>query len=1113
MTAEATFTPADQAVRDAIASDVGVNMIVEAGAGTGKTTVLVDRIVRIIASGHAAVHELAVITFTEKAAAELSARVRQGLEDALDAGEAPDAERARIEDAIRGLNHASIETIHAFASSLLRERPVEARLDPGFEVLDTLPAQLAFDEAWDEWLTAETGGDDPPEALVNILNLQLDFKLVREAAMKLNEHRDLLPLAPYPSRVVDAAAALDAFAGEMRELSGMRRHCINEDDRGYAYIGVLEERLADLEALRGHPDALRRAVVTLEPVRTGDGAQGNWRTKQHCIDMKAGFKRIAVIFAEARAAMREAAMADMLAWLQGFIAFYDRRRRDGGKADFDDLLVWARDLVRDNAEVRAYFQQKYRCILVDEFQDTDPLQVEIIVSLCAEGALPGNWREARVRPGSLFVVGDPKQSIYRFRRADIAMYDDVKRTIFGGEPVRITQNFRSERGVIDWVNATFGSLFEEMPGVQPPYVPLVHQPHLGQADRVAILKGVAAGPRMPDARNTEAVALASLIRRQVEGGAWRVREGRAAEPSRAARFGDVVVLVPSRTELHLYEEAFARAGVPYRHEGGRTFFLRQEIRELVALLRAIDDPSDGVAAVAALRSSAFGCSDEDLLLHQARRGRFDFMTSPRDLAGPVAESLERLRALAALRHELALPELVRAALDQTRLVEFAMLQPQGDQVAANLLKVIDQARAFADASGGGLRGFVRWLKENMSGATDETDALISEETDDVVRIITVHASKGLEFPIVVFANMLTKRNEHTRVIADRAAGALHMRLGRKEDGFVTPGFEEAELAEQGHAAAEALRLLYVAGTRAKDRLVIPFIEMESKKSTARAEPECLNDWLRKGRGDAGEEIDIATLPAVDAALPVWKREPPRVEEDAVEGIVEGRARWIASHDALLARAGVPLLVRTASALKPEWERPMAPSDEVRRGGATDFGSAVHAVLERARLRDDGELDRIAAAVAGESGLEERADEIAQIARRALESEAVRRAVRAPRVLLEAPFTLALPGAAGDGGGVAEGRIDLLFEEDGAAVIVDFKTDAVSADDVEARAEQYRNQALVYAWAVQEAAGMPVREVIFLFARPGTEHSYSVGPEFLEEARRRVAAGEPDRALA
>jgi ATP-dependent helicase/nuclease subunit A len=348
--------------------------------------------------------------------------------------------------------------------------------------------------------------------------------------------------------------------------------------------------------------------------------------------------------------------------------------------------------------------------------------------------------------------------------------------------------------------------------------------------------------------------------------------------------------------------------------------------------------------------------------------------------------------------------------------------------------------------------------------------------------------------------MQTARPNTTRVIADRGSRSLHVRLGKKDEEFHTPGFDAAENAEKDHALAEELRLLYVAATRAKDRLVVPFIDAEPGKTPS--EPECLLDWLRKANAHFGGGIDIAELPPIADTLPVWKREPAPPAHDAAGQVTRDRAAWHAEHNALVANAGRPLVVRTASALKPEWERPLASTDDVRRGNATDFGSAVHAVLERIELRRRDEVDATSRAVAAEFGMPHRADEIARIATRALDSDVVKRALDSPRMLLEAPFTVALPldeaQRAGLPEGLAEGRIDLLFEENGAAVIVDFKTDAVTAKDVDERAAHYRNQALVYAWAVHEAA-MPVREVIFLFARPGEERAYPVDAAFIAEA--------------
>ncbi len=1093
------YIPQDEAIRKLIRERVDLNMCVEAGAGTGKTSVLVDRIVHVLASGHAKVQNVAVITFTEKAAAELSARVRQGLDAALRDTEDGDTRR-RLDDAIRGLNQAHIETIHAFAAGLLRERPVEANLDPGFQVLTDLPAQLDFETAYDEWLTQEMMSEPPPAALLDALNLDLEFRLVREAADILQRQRDLLPLPEYDVRPVDAAALVDRIAAELVEVRHLAPRPGVEDQAHNVMLGVCD-LLDELELLLGRPEALRRAIVTAQVPAFNKGSQRNWTDPAHTRAVKAALTAIRDGIDECRREMRGAATAELLRWLQGFVAYYERKRQAEGKADFEDLLLWARNLVRDRAEVRRYFQSKYDCILVDEFQDTDPLQVELIVYLCADGDPDGDWRKTKLRPGSLFVVGDPKQSIYRFRRADIAMYDAVKRDLFGGELQEITQNFRSVEPVIAWVNATFSALVVEEPGTQPRYISLLPlpQPAPAKQEAVTLLRGTVPGGGAPiDVRRAEAEALASLILRDAGGGAWRVREGREGA-TRVAEYRDVAVLIPTRSDLWVYEEAFARAGVPYRHEGGRSFFQRQEVRELVAVLRAIDDPADAVAAVAALRSSAFGLSDEDLFLYRGGGGRFDYQTVRADDTSAVAGALRLLHEFARKRHDTPLPEQVRAVLDRTRLVEFAMLQPQGEQVAANLLKVIDQARAFADASGGGLRGFVRWLKENIVRVADETDAAISEETDNVVRIITIHASKGLEFPIVVFANMNTKRPDRSTVIADRTgAGHLHIKLGEKKLGFQTPGYEDCAAAETAHAAAEDLRLLYVAATRAKDRLLIPFFTAPDARKFDGA--LSLNDHLREAGADEGDGIDAETLPPLEQETPVWRRVPQFAEERDVRRVIEDRDAWKAAHEMRIGQAGAGLRYHTASGLKPEWARPSQGEGDVRRGRAADFGSAVHALLERIDLSQPDEAAALSRVVSAEFGLLGREGEIEQVARKAMASAVIREALGARRILREVPFTVALPESEDAEAGIAEGRIDLLFEAGGEIVIVDFKTDDVSAAEADIRAnEVYLNQALVYAWAAHRATDKPVREVVFVFARPGTESRIAADAAFMAEA--------------
>jgi ATP-dependent helicase/nuclease subunit A len=1108
----AQFVPADQNVRDAIRTRVDINMCVEAGAGTGKTTVLVDRVAFLLEEGHADVRELAVITFTEKAAAELAARLREKLEAAQ--ADAEGERLARIEAAIAGMNLAHIETIHAFAASLLRERPVEARIDPNFTVLDTLPQQLEFERAYSEWLTAEMAQEPPPAALVDALDLGLDFRALREAAQLIEANRDILPLEPYALPDADVAGVVALVHDAARELSEMRQHCEVESDGALLNIGRIEQLSRTLGALADTPESLPRAIATAERLRQGVGARRNWRHDYQCDAAKKIIERVRRALNGCADALRQRASAALVEWLQGFVDAYERRRRAAGQATFDDLLIRARDLLREDAAVRRHFQRRYRRILVDEFQDTDPVQVDLLLLLCMDDDGGYAWPTAPLRPGSLFVVGDPKQSIYRFRRADITMYDRVRRQAFPDAPRALVQNFRSVPGIIAWVNETFGGVLTREDGVQAGYVPLIEHPHLPGGDAaVTLVRGtvdVSGQGAATEIRRAEGAALASLVRRGVEGGDWMLRDGTAA------RYRDVTVLIPTRSDLYLYEDAFARAGVPYRHEGGRSFFERQEVRELIALLRAIDDPSDGVAAVAALRSAAFGCSDEELVQYRSAGGRFDAVTVRDDARGPVGAALRELRGFARRRHAMTLPDLVRAVIDESRLVEFAMLQPDGGQTGANLMKVIDQARAFADAGAGGLRAFVRWLRENVARVTDETDATISEDTDDVVRIITVHAAKGLQFNVVVFANMASERPNRTQAIADRERRRLHMKLGKRDDGFMTPGFADAEAIEERHTRAEEVRLLYVAATRARDRLVVPLFTKADdpvQRDWAQKPPKCLNDWLRiAGAFDGDAALDAATLPPLPEDEPTWRG----ADIDAAEGaaaVASEREAWANAHNALLAAASAPLDVRTATGLKPEWARVDASGETMRRGRAVDFGNAVHALLEQIDLADADALPRAVAAVAAEHGMSARAGEMERVARNAMESPCVQRALRSRRLLREAPFGLALPPIDGGGERFAEGQMDVLFEEDGGLVVVDFKTDDVRPAEVEPRAALYRGQALIYAHAAQAATGMPVREVVLLFARLPHEHRFVVDDAFMAEARALLDTPLPMRSAA
>ncbi len=1096
--------PVDQAVRDDVRSSLEANLCVEAGAGTGKTTVLVERIVELLARGRAVVDGIAVITFTEKAAGELAARVRQRLEERRTETLDPE-ERDRLGRALGELQRAHVETIHAFAASLLRERPVEAGLDPQFEVLDGVAAEVDFDRAYREWVAQLLEGDPPGLELA--FRRGLDLKELREAAEALHRHRYLLPLNTPPAAQPDVGGFVAWLEPTARQLERLGGGCNEpDDDKGYPQIALVTAFADALREAGNDLAELERTVLFRAPWLTpGSGNAGNW-VPDGCKAFKDLVGEVKERLDALRLDLRTEALAGVLPLTEDFVAGYAAERLRGGRANFDDLLIWARDLLRDDVEARDYFRRRFSHLLVDEFQDTDPIQAEIVAYLVSpEGSGGFDWTNLRPSPGKLVVVGDPKQSIYRFRRADIAIYDEVKAGMMAGGEREIVQNFRSLHGVLEWLNAVFDRVLEPKARVQPANVRLVPAPAQLELDRpsVVTLRRELPEGRARDLRTAEAEALARIAHRAVVEEAWLVRD-RQTKEVRTAGWRDIALLFPWRTGIELYEEALTAAGVPFRHEGSRGFNSRQEIRDLVSVLLSIDDPTDRINLVAALRSAAFGCSDEEIFLFSITDGTLDYRAAARGLseeAPPaVREAMEILDGLHRERRGLSLPELVRRVIGRTRMVEVALALPGGDQPAANLLKLADQARAFSASEGGGLRPFAQWLAKERDEESPEADAVVAEETDDAVRVMTIHAAKGLEFPIVGLANLSTGAPNRHAPIPDAARSRLHLRVGTGYSGpFVTPGYHEAHAEERALVSAELRRWLYVAATRARDHLIVPIIV-----GGRQAGPllEALKPDLPSPEAEPGstERNCFVYDPAlVDRAPAIAPTSEGVIDDARLAEAARDRDAFATELAGVLKEGARERPIASATAVEKTWERPLAApiADDgsfVLSPGraALEIGDAVHRVLELVDLPGAGNLDAVARAVCAEGGVEEHLAAVAAMARRCLGSAGVRRALASGSFHREVAFMVAGPD-----GALASGRVDLVFRDGEELVIVDYKTDTVAEAAVDAHIARHREQAALYAHAVARATGLAVREVVFVFARPGVERAFAADAALLE----------------
>ncbi|TMI88475.1 MAG: hypothetical protein E6H00_12435 [Bacillati bacterium ANGP1] len=1087
----------DEAARARIRTELDRNFVVEAGAGTGKTQLLVDRVESLVASGRARLAAVVAITFTEKAAAELRVKIRERIESRLhDVG----AARERFRTALEDLEIAPISTIHAFAADLLRERPVEAGVDPAFTVADELSASLFRTEAWDRWLEGQK--DAGGGALRELIECGVSLGHLRSVGDALLRYRDVV-VEPWDGGPAprDPLDWLKAAAPQMRAcIAGIGTDCLVPSDAAADALRDLERTL-DLFARLGDAE-VRRGILSGLKLKVR-GSQGNW-TSGVLTRIRDRLAALGDDLEALRAAHAHRLTAGAVNWLRGYAGVYQALKAREGVLDFDDLLLKARDLLRDNREVRAYFQRRFDAILVDEFQDTDPLQAEVVFFLAEDGARAPAWDQVLLRPGKLFIVGDPKQSIYAFRRADIETYERAKEVLLRSGGVEdITANFRSAAPVLTAVNEIFQGRMRRPPDgrYQPDYVALNPSPGTRASDDSPALMLLYPGKQDPEEtdvatrRRREAEVLAAFLRHHIDRGTWKIGADR-----RPARFGDVALLFRGMSDVGLYEDALTRCQIPYRVTSSRTFYRREEIGWLLNVLHAVEHPTDPVAVWGALRSPLFGCSDRDVYeFVAAAAGSLDYRAAaappaPERSAGTAApESIAAayavLRDLHRARLQLSVPRMVEEVLARTHVLETFLLLPQGEQRVANVKKVVTLARALEESGILTFRAFVHWLRDMEEEAVDEAESPTVEEGDDVVRIMSIHAAKGLEFPIVVIPDLGRGpggRVDHLLIQRAGARAAAH--VGKVRDWPIQSQEYEALKDDQSRRSdAERLRVLYVAMTRAKDALILPVFPRPAKGSPKGSIQEDLDSFL-PDRPEWGKThrgwlvVDGEGIPrAADDAPPVRMRLPDGPASEADPAVRE-RGAWVRAREAAALSAGAPDPVQNPSALVDHEAlralESLRAALEFEPGGRA-LGALVHAVLAVIPLDRPDLAEVYAAYFAKQAGLSDAVEHRAVALVRAALTAAGSRLAPGARVHREVPFAAAGPQ------GVVEGAMDMVVAGPDGTAVIDFKTDAVSADQHGALRAIYSTQLEQYLAVVRRVVpGTVTGEVVFLYVEEG-----------------------------
>jgi ATP-dependent exoDNAse (exonuclease V) beta subunit len=832
--------------------------------------------------------------------------------------------------------------------------------------------------------------------------------------------------------------------------------------------------------------------------------------------------------------------ADLAALLQGelagAIAAYEDVKARTGALDFLDLLLKARDLVRDDASVRAGFQRRFTHIFVDEFQDTDPLQAELLLLLAAVDPAATDWRTVVPVPGRLFIVGDPKQSIYRFRRADVNIYRDVcaRLVAAGARRVTLTTSFRGVPEIQAVVNAAFAPVMTgDRATLQADYVPLTaHRRAIAGQPAVVVLPV----PEPYGTRNVSAIrieaslpdAVGAFVEWLIRDSSWKVDGGRAVQAKdvcilfrRFLSFGEDVT--------QPYVRALEARGVHHVLVGGKTFHNREEVETMRAALAAVEWPEDELSVFAALRGALFAIGDEELLEWKQHFGGFHPFRIPafddREHLRPVADALRVLQRLHRRRNYRPVAETVQELIAETRAHVAIVLRTAGEQALANVLHVAQLAREYETAGGLSFRGFVDELT-TAADSPQAAEAPILEEGSDGVRMMTVHKAKGLEFPIVILADLTCKlsRADAGRWL-DPGANRCALKLGGWAPiDLLLHGAEEA-----ARDKAEAQRLAYVAATRTRDLLVIPAIgdgpyeggwleplmsaiypaEADRRKPMkAPGVPgfKSKDTVLNRPDGDPANSKTVApgtfaqgiytvtwwdpSVLHLGASAPFGlRRDDLIVKTGDLFGVDERLAdyeRWKEGRAGVLAEAARPAVrVQTATTLAAEAARlgidtVMTEAAEIQLielQGATGrprgarFGTLVHAVL--ATLPLDASRELIERGVTTQARiLNAGADETAaavDVVSAVLRHDLLGRARAARSVKRETPVTWLQ-----DDGTLIEGVLDLAFDEEHATVVVDFKTD----HELAAGEARYRAQLRQYVQAVTRATGRPATGVLF-----------------------------------
>lgn len=787
------------------------NVAVNAGAGSGKTRVLVERYINILKNGDLKkdreIDSIVAITFTNKAAAEMKERVRQSLADRVN----KDRKLKRLYNEIE---KANISTIHSFCSKILRENPIESRLDPGFSLMDDYESKKLLKGVIESCITS--GIDKEKEIFdffryftIASLDAQDDiigtienlYRKVRSTGLKFSEVKDITLLnidnVKEDIRIIEEIR--DKFEYLITNLTKRTK------------LGKLVDNDIWIEFKNMKIDKIDESVIsTIKYLASNIGT-----SKEEEDTIKSLKRDILQIYK-----IEEKDKRDIYEVLLDMIIEIDRKysdeKKNRGVLDYEDLQIKVLNLL-DNENIRKRYQEKFRYIMVDEFQDTNELQKKIIYKICSINS--------ELDRQNLFIVGDPKQSIYGFRGADVEVFYDVMEEIekvSQTETIILKDNFRTVNSVMEFINDIFGKLMgESYSELKPTKKSTTIDVEIIENNKLEIPKGE---NETDYTKRYEAEVIAKKIRELVN-----MKEENDKEKYKY-KYKDVAILFRATTDNAIYEEALKKYGIPYHNLGGKGFYKRQEIVDIINALKAINNKYDTLSIVATLRSPMFGFSDEVLywILKESKENIFEELNNDipnirEDDKEKAKKAYKLLIRLNKMKSYVNVYDLISELIDKTYYIETWMLKFGNKQAMANIYKLLEMAREFSGIEDASLEEFINYIDTKVNENIDESQAQVESEESDSVNIMTIHKSKGLQFKVVVLPQMAKQFNlTYGNILFDKEVGIgiKHPdKLGKLDSG-ISPIYEKIREKQKYKDIEEYKRVLYVAMTRVEEILIV-----------------------------------------------------------------------------------------------------------------------------------------------------------------------------------------------------------------------------------------------------------------------------------------------------